>query len=588
MPRGGVRVLRLPGSGGGKVRRFPVLPPIALYRELIVTSLPGETRMALIEDGQVVELGVECRTEQSVLHGIYRARVQRVVPGTQSAFLDLGLHRNAFLQVDQIPLRALAGGSARRRAGRPQPSGSGSLAASREMGTTSTGEPTSEAHRGTSPAGVEDLLRVGQTVLVQVVREPLGPKGYKVSCDLNLQGRFFDFRPVAARRVITPRAALGPRERLRIAALVERQATLDGQWVARPSAEQRDETMLAADMARLEADWTQIRREGASGPPKCLRAEVPMVFRYIRDVLSSGFSVIRVDSEKLYGRLVNFVRQFLPGMEHKVRYYSRNYPIFDEYGVEAAFEQAARRRVRLPSGGSIVIDETEALVAVDVNTGSFVGDGIEREETNTLTNLEAAAEAARQLRLRGLGGIIVVDFIDMQQGRNRDRVFRALQARLRRDPAFTRVSPPEPRAGLVVVTRKRERASLETGLFSSCPACGGVGKVRSSAAACQDVLTRARKRAATFRSGLLIRAAPLLASALSRSAVPGEIRQVIAAPVQVEEAPTLPEPRFRLIALDEAETAERRSPVASSPSIEAASMKLSASPAPATLPEPPS
>ena len=495
--------------------------------------------MALLEDGVVVELGVEHRSDQSVLHGIYRGRVQRVVPSTQAAFLDIGLHRNAFLQVDQIPRGAL---EAWRGEGRIPATGKVPANAA------GAGSPRGSDGDGQTPGiRLEEVLRAGQPVLVQVVREPLGPKGYKVSCDLKLQGRFFDFHPLAATSVITSRATAGPREQVRIAALVERRSTLKGQWVARPTAEQRDEETLAADIARLESDWAEIRKESLSGPPACLRAEVPMVFRYIRDVLSSGFSVIRVDSETLYGRMVNFIRQFLPGMEHKVRLYSRNYPIFEEYGVEKAFEQAARRRVRLPSGGSIIIDQTEALVAVDVNTGSFSGDTGERDETNTITNLEAAVETARQLRLRGLGGIIVIDFIDMKEGRNRDRVFRTLQAELRRDPAFTRVAPPESRAGLVIITRKRERPSLESALLASCPACKGSGRVRSLGAVCQDVLVRAQKKSGQFGAGLLIRAAPAVASALRRSAVLAEIRAVVGGAVAIEDAPALPEPQFDLL-----------------------------------------
>lgn len=473
--------------------------------------------MALVEDGEVVELGVEHRAGASVLHGIYRARVQRIVPGTQAAFLDLGLHRNAFLQSDQIPAGAAE-----------------ALAATR-----------SERASAARPR-LEDLLRPGQSVLVQVVREPLGPKGYKVSGDLRLQGRFFDFRPFAPSGAIVHRATAGPREQLRLAALVERRTTMKGEWAARPAAEQIEEETLAADIARIEADWLDIRRQGDEGPPACLRSEVPMVFRYVRDVLSSGFDSIRVDDENLYGRLLNFVRQFLPGLEHRVRYYSKNYPIFDEYGVEEAFGRATRRRVKLPSGGSIVIDQTEALVAVDVNTGSYGGETSERDQTNTVTNLEAAAETARQVRLRGLGGIIAIDFIDMKDGRNRDRVFRALQSHLRRDPAFTRASPPEPRAGLVIVTRKRERPSLEAALLASCPACRGAGRVPSVGAVCRQIVTRVQKRAGAFAPGLRIEAAPELAAALRRSAVLGEITRMLAGPVEVVEAPHLPEPQYTL------------------------------------------
>lgn len=483
-----------------------------MVRELIVTSLPGETRMALLEDREVVELGVERRAGQSVLHGIYRARVQRVVPGTQAAFLDLGLSRNAFLQSDQIPAASVAGAG---------------------------------AVSGRRPR-IEDVLRPGQAVLVQVVREPLGPKGYKVSCNLRLQGRFLDFRPFAPPAAIVRRTGAGPREELRLTALVERRATVKGEWAARAAAGQIEEETLAADIARIEADWLDIRSQGTEGPPACVRSEISMVFRYVRDVLSSGFDSIRVDDENLYARLLNFVRQVLPGLEHRIRYYSRNYPIFHEYGVEKAFRQATRRRIRLPSGGSIVIDPTEALVAVDVNTGSFSGETGGRDETNTLTNLEAAAETARQLRLRGLGGIIVIDFIDMRDRANQMRVFRALQGHLRRDPAFTRSSPPEPRAGLVVVTRKRERPSLDAAVLAACPACRGAGRVPSQAAVCQQILTRVQKRARDFASGVRIEASPQVAATLRRSAVLAEIARVLAGPVEVHDSPRLPEPRFEL------------------------------------------
>ncbi len=472
-----------------------------MVRELIVTCLPAETRMALLEDGEVVELGVEPRLEQSILHGVYRGRVQRVIPGTQSAFVDLGLVRNGFLQVGHVPR------------------GNGS----------ETGDPAGNGR-------IEDMLRVGQAILVQVTREPLGPKGYKVSGLLRLPGRYFDFRPFSPNDVVVSPNIEGEREQVRLKALMRRVATLPGEWSARASSEQRDEEALRADILRLEADFAEIRRQAASGPPACLRAEVPMVFRYVRDVLFSGFSVIRVDSEDLYGRLLNFIRQFLPGMEHNVRLYSRNYPIFDEYGVEAAFANATRRRVRLPSGGSIVIDQTEALVAVDVNTGSFQGDGSDREDTNTATNLEAAAEVARQLRLRDLGGIIVVDFIDMKESRNRDRVFRALQERLRRDPAFTRASPPEPRAGLVIITRKRERASLDFALLAPCPECKGSGRVRSLHAVCQDIVNKARRDFASGSDDLLIRAVPTVAAALGASPVLQEIRSAVGGEVVIKES----------------------------------------------------
>ncbi len=468
---------------------------MAALRELIVASLPDETRMALVEDGEVVELGVESTQRANALHGVYRGRVQRIVPATQAAFVDLGLARNGYLQAGQVPREA-----------------------------------------GADAGRIEGVLKVGQPVLVQVTREPLGDKGYKVSGFLRLTGRYFDYRPFSRDAARVAREIEGEREALRLRALMQGAAAPPGEWMARASAEQRDEESLRNDLVRLGADFEEIRRQGASGPPACLRAEPSMVFRYVRDALFAGFGAIRVDSEKLYNALVNFVRMYLPGLEHNVRYYSRNFPIFDEYGVEAAFRNALRRRVRLPSGGSIVIDHTEALKAVDVNTGSYTGDGASREDTNTATNLEAAAEVARQVRLRDLGGIIVIDFIDMKEARNRNRVHRALEGRLRRDPALTKVSPPEALAGLVILTRKRERESLDFSLLAPCPECKGQGRVRSLPAACRDIVNEARRRFAREPGGLLIRATPTLAAALRSSPALAELREAIPGEVRIEES----------------------------------------------------
>lgn len=488
-------------------------------RELIVNSLPGETRMALLEEGEVVELGLEHRSEQNVLNGIYRGRVQRVVPATQSAFVDIGLHRNAFLQWDQMPAGAVS-----------------ALAGAAEAG--------GNGDDGVPPR-MEDLLAPGRVVLVQVNREPLARKGYRLTSRLNLQGRCFNFRPFATTGVTTERSVFGPRERVRVAALVSRTVTMKGEWEARPAAEQSDEETLAADIARIERDWESIRRDSLSGPPTCLRPELPMVFRYIRDVLSAGFDAIRVDCDELYGQMVNFVRQFLPQMEHKIRLYSRNYPIFEEYGIEAALRRAARRQVELPSGGAIVIEQTEAMVTVDVNSGKAT-EGAEPEDSATQVNLEAAAEIARQLRLRGHGGIVAIDFIDMKEARNRERVFGTLSAHLKRDPAATRLSSLDRNTCVAVLTRKKDRPSLDTALLAACPACRGAGKVASLGAVCREVFIRTQKKAGEFASGLLVRAAPEVAGALRRSVLLAELRRAVAGIVVVEDAPTLPEPQYRL------------------------------------------
>lgn len=495
-------------------------------RELIVNSLPGETRMALLEEGEVVELGLEHRSEQNVLNGIYRGRVQRVVPATQSAFVDIGLHRNAFLQWDQMPAGAVSA-----------------------LAEPADSEGNGNGDDGASPR-MEELLAPGRVVLVQVNREPLARKGYRLTSRLNLQGRCFNFRPFAATGVTAERSIFGPRERVRVAALVSRTVTMKGEWEARPAAEQSDEETLAGDIARIERDWESIRRDSLSGPPACLRPELPMVFRYIRDVLSVGFDAIRVDCDELYGQMVNFVRQFLPQMEHKIRLYSRNYPIFEEYGIEAALRRAARRQVELPSGGAIVIEQTEAMVTVDVNSGKAT-EGAEPEESATQVNLEAAAEIARQLRLRGHGGIVAIDFIDMKEARNRERVFGTLSTHLKRDPTATRLSPLDRNTCVAVLTRKKDRPSLDTALLAACPACRGAGKVPSLGAVCREVFIRTQKKAGDFAPGLLVRAAPEVAGALRRSVLLEEIRRVVAGIVVVEDAPTLPEPQYRLSSLSD-------------------------------------
>jgi len=432
---------------------------------LVLSDVGDETWGAVLEDGLVVELHVETSNRPGIAGNVYKGRVSRVVSGMQAAFVDIGLERDTFLHVSDLP------GAAREI---PE------LAEDDDELAESSGG-AGAAPRTRAPAAVyapiQDLLRDGQEIVVQIAKEAIAAKGARATAQIGLPGRALVYLPFLD-RVFVSRRIVDTAERERLALLTTRAARGEGGWILRTAAEGATEAALARDAAYLQDLWGTIReRERRSGAPALLRRDLDLAERLCRDVLTEGFQEVVVDSERLEGIASQFLGRYMPGLDIRVRAVPDGRELFEHLGIHAEIERALLPRLFLKSGGSIVVNQTEALVAIDVNTGKYVG-RTSFEETALKTNLEAVREIVRLLRLRDLGGIIVIDFIDMVDQKNREALSSALQEELRKDRARSRLLAMSD-FGLVQLTRKRTRRSLERALQIPCPGCSGAGRVRS-------------------------------------------------------------------------------------------------------------
>jgi len=458
-----------------------------LSKEIVVSSDADETRAAVLEDGKVVELYVERPLVHRAAGNIYLGRVENVLPGMQAAFVNIGLERNAFLYVDDADAVIDAEeGTARRRARRPR-----------------------------RRPGITDLLHEGQSVVVQVVKEPLGTKGARVTTHITLPGRYLVLMPnldyVGVSRRIEDSAE---RERLRRIARAIKPAGAG--IIVRTVAEGQDEEDLVRDRDFLVKIWDRIReRARTADPPALLHRDLGLVFRLVRDQLTEDVDRMVVDDREQYDRILDLLDAYAPELKSRVHFHRRNAgSAFEAYDLEREIELALRRKVWLPSGGYLVIDQTEAFCIIDVNTGKYVGETSSLEDTVLRTNLEAAVEIARQLRLRDIGGIIVIDFIDMERASHRQKVLAALEEALRKDRTRTTVLGFT-QLGLVEMTRKKVRPGLEAQLQRPCPYCEGTGRVLSE----ETVAARIRREIRrilrnTDAEAILVEANPRVASLL--------------------------------------------------------------------------
>jgi len=457
-------------------------------RGLIVNATAREIRIALLEDGLAAELYIERAASPSVLGRIYRGRVSNVLPGMQSAFIDIGLDRDAFLYVADLL---------------PPPAGE-------EPGPGEGGEPPPPVRRRGPP--IEGLLKQGQEILVQVSKDALGGKGPRVTTQISLPGRGLVFLPLASHRSVSRRVE-PEEERLRLLDLAG-DLPGDGGFIVRTAAGGASYPALESEARLLRVRWREIQAAAeATAAPACLSSQADLAEKVLRDLASPDMERIVVDDEATHRRCRDFVEAILPGLGHRVERYSGEEGIFEAFGVEKDLERALRRRVWLPSGGYIVIHPTEALVAIDVNTGKYVGkSGF--EETALTTNLEAAREIVRQIRLRDLGGILVIDFIDLEEEESRRRLAEALQEELKTDRARSRVLKISD-FGLVEITRQRMKRSLEALLCRSCPTCGGSGRVKNFETVCSQIQRELRKALPLLGGyAVVIRAHPEVAAAI--------------------------------------------------------------------------
>jgi ribonuclease G len=549
-----------------------------MNKEMIISSTPHETRVAILEDDHVVEVFIEREHSRGVVGNIYKGRVSKVLPGMQSAFVDLGLERDAFLYVTDVispSEEELEDDEPTEPAGEAE--GAEPAADAAELTVEDgEGEPAVEPAPGngdappargrsdrrgrperTAPtARIEDLLKEGQEVVVQVVKEPLGTKGARITSHLSLPGRFLVYMPTVD-HIGVSRKIESRDERRRLRGIVQRfreKSGLPGGVIIRTAAASRSEEDLLTDLTYFEQVWTDVqRRRDSERTPAALFREESLVTKLLRDLLTEQYSAIRIDDETEYRRVESFVGRIMPNMLGRVKRYAKDYPIFDEYGVQAEIDKALRSKVWLKSGGYIVINQTEALVAIDVNTGRYVGkkSSGRLEDTIVKTNLEACREIVRQVRLRDLGGIIVLDFIDMEEKKNRQKVAQAVEQELRKDRAPSKAVQVSD-FGLIIITRKRVKSSLERLLTEPCPYCSGTGTIKTSATICYDILTEVKKVSTDLDGySLVLRVNPEIARALkdeSRS-VFRELESTVGRPVTVRADEQLHHEQFDLMAI---------------------------------------
>jgi len=495
-----------------------------MNRDLIVSSTPQETKAALLEDGIVSEIFIERDAHRGIAGYVYKGLVTRVLPGMQSAFVDLGLERDAFLHVadvfEELPENLL------------------------------TPEEQAAAAAQSRNAPIEERLKEGQEVLVQVLKEPLGTKGARITSHVSLPGRYLVFMPtvehVGVSRKITDE---GERRRLKTTLKEIRQERGGGGFIARTAGQGRSREDFERDSLYLGRTWDETRaRALRERAPALLYRELSLVQRLVRDILSDDIASIRLDSEREFRRTLDLVSQLQPELGPRVRLWNGSESILDEHGVTTELERALRSKVWLPSGGYIVINQTEALVAIDVNTGRFVGKKT-LEETLLRANLDAVKEIVRQIRLRDLGGIIVVDFIDMEERKSGQKVLAALEQELKRDRSPSKLLSVN-EFGLVILTRKRVKQSLERTLCQTCPYCTGSGMIKSVATVCSEIYEEVRKLLPEVRGQrLVLRVNPDVARALAsdEAAVLKELAGLVDREVSVQGDPLLHQEQFDVV-----------------------------------------
>ncbi len=467
---------------------------------LLINCDIGETRVGLIEDGILAELYVERTRDRSPVGNIYVGKVTRVLPGMQAAFIDIGLDRAAFLHVEDII-----------------PSADfdklGEDGDEEEDGT----DGAAKSRRLSRKTPIRDVLKEGQSLVVQVSKGPISTKGARVTSHISLPGRYVVYMPTVTDVGVSKRIGRD-KERRRLREVIDRIKPPTGGVIVRTVAAGLTKKQLKADIGYLVKVWDQTREriEQKKKAPVEVYGELDIVLRTARDLFTEEVGAIVIDKAAEYRRLREFLEAFLPERAADVQFYEGAEPLFDEYGIEDEIARALSRKVPLPSGGYLIIDQAEALTAIDVNTGRFTGRGKDVEETIYQTNLEAVKEIAYQLRFRNIGGLIVLDFIDMEKSSHRDKVYKALVEVLKHDKAKTtavRISE----LGLVEMTRKRTRESLGRTIYEPCFFCDGTGHLQSKTTICHEILRQmSREKDALPGYKIVVNAHPAVCDMLQR------------------------------------------------------------------------
>lgn len=422
--------------------------------ELLINVTPSEVRVVLVEGGSLQEIHIEREAKRGLVGNIYKGKVSRVLPGMQAAFIDIGLEKAAFLHASDIVPH-----------------------------TECVAENEKQQFK---VRDISELVRQGQDIVVQVVKDPLGTKGARLTTDITLPSRYLVFMPGASHVGVSQRIECA-NERDRLKKIVSAHCDTLGGFIIRTAAEGVSDEELSQDAAFLKRLWNKVLERRAKHKSRTkLYGELGLAQRILRDFVGTELHVIRVDSQTAFHELEEFTREFVPELEEKLVLYKGAQPIFDMYDVENEIQRALDRKVELKSGGYLIIDQTEAMTTIDINTGAFVGRR-NLEETIFNTNIEATHAIARQLRLRNLGGIIIIDFIDMLSEEHQQRVLQSLESALMPDRVKTNINGFT-QLGLVEMTRKRTRESIEHVLCHFCPTCQGRGTVKTVESVCYEIL----------------------------------------------------------------------------------------------------
>ena len=439
--------------------------------EILINVSPREVRAALVEEGVLQEIFIERANRRGLISNIYKGRVSRVLPGMQAAFIDIGLERTAFLHASDIVHPAVG----------------------------ENGNPDEPVQSATTQQ-IQSLVTEGGEILVQVLKDPLGTKGARLTTFITIPSRYLVYMPKGKGIGISARIEdEAERHRLREAASLFVQEDEAGGYIVRTAAEGASPEALRADMLFLKKLWNVLcEKAAATRPGNLVNEDLPLAVRVLRDVVSSGVDKVSVDHEETFQRMQDFARTFMPEMTDRIELYDGDRPIFDLYGIEDEIRKSLDRKVPLKSGGYLMFDQTEAMTTIDVNTGAYVGHRT-LEETIFRTNLEAAVAIARQLRLRNLGGIIIIDFIDMENADHRSAVLAELDKALEKDRTRLTVNGFT-QLGLVEMTRKRTRESLAHVLCETCPTCGGRGEFKTAQTICYEILREIVREAKQFNA----------------------------------------------------------------------------------------
>lgn len=514
-----------------------------MSEEILINVTPQETRVAVVENGVLQEVYIERLQKRGLVGNIFKGRVSRVLPGMQAAFIDIGLARTGFLHTSDI--------------------------------IAATNEYVPDTQNSTAEPSIDTVLKEGQEILVQVIKDPLGSKGARLTTRLSIPSRYLVFIPDYPTIGISQRIEdEEERERLRNvilhyqtgiaqlavgnndnvvlhSAIRESEMLTKGGFIVRTVAEGVAEEDIHRDIEFLQKIWdsTIVRAENTF-PPGIVYEDMPLVMRTMRDLVNSEIEKIRIDSKETYQRLMEFSKQFIPEFLGRIEYYPGEHPILDLYSIEDEIQKSLQRKVQLKSGGHVIIDQTEAMTTIDVNTGAFVGHR-NLEETIFKTNLEAVQTIARQLRVRNLGGIIIIDFIDMQEPDHGNQVLRALEKHLERDHSKITISELTS-LGLVQLTRKRTRESLEHILCEECSTCKGKGSIKTAETVCYEIFREIIREVRQFDAQKLLVVAPQPVVEMlldDESTSVAELEEFIGRPISFQVEPQYTQEQYDIVLL---------------------------------------